>query len=926
MRINPVITSKIIPLNPHNYEKEEKKTSAKNMIRFPFSYGFSNIAFCGVKTKKAKASEAKENAMPKLIKAELPIFAPYNDTIINSLKNLLSDGKCVISYNKYIDSLDIFKENLRSFIDTNQLEKLGFNRNTTFLEINLADYAEDYKNAFKNLSKDLNRLIKPNIKPIIFAKGISSLFDRIDRPNDFFESSIFRKYPTIFFMEEGYDSMKIADLEIIKMGLNPELIPKNGYVDQPEFKHLLSKFTFLKNASNEQLSFPSVDYTNIIGYLLNKIVQKELINKGNEIYYEDGVIELAMEWGKTSSYYKNDFTNPNHEERLLNEETIPIQSTIDILKKAVALKLILKPDAKNLTINDLMASFPSGINWISMLAKFKTLQKRMLIDKKEAPKNTTEQNNDNQTIEENKQTPTQKETSTADEIISKGGFEIVHNPKTKFSDIGGMYNIKKQLKEEFIDILKNPIVKNSQKPSGILLSGPPGCGKTLLARAIAGEAQVPFLSTAASSFIEIYVGTGAKHVRELYAAAREEAKNHPSKTAIVFIDEVDAVASSRKNNGNSEDLRTINALLHEMDGSNNKDENDIKIITIVATNNEEMLDSAFKRSGRIDLKYTIDDPRFSIKAREEILKIHSKDLAFRTPQEKIQMLHNLAVSSSGMSGADLAELLKKANRMSLNVNRKENFVTEEDINEAKMQILAGIKTDIEHTDYELRQTVAHEAGHAVTSMVLEKIFEGEVNKHKMPSKVLDFITNSARGNSMGATYFKPSEENKMGSKETCLTDIIGLYGGYAIESELFDTHSSGVSQDLAVATNIIENAVSKYDFGSEKHYLSLNSNMTKSLFSQEIKEDMLAFSKKGMSISKQIIEFSRPFIEQYVKELILNVNTKQTVSAAEFKEQFNKWLKNTNKISSYNRLCKNVKAQIDDFCSEKTKQKSKIGF
>ena len=927
MKISPILVPKTISSAPKNIEKTNNNKAETTKCE-PFwgkTYN-SQITFEGKKSRALKKETLKNT---KSSNTALPMFEPYFDTVIDALKEISSKGKCIITHNKYMDSIELFKNNLKSLLETNKLEKIGFNSNTYFIDLNLADYAEDSANAFKNINKDLTKKLRSNSKPIILATGVSSLFDRLGCPSDFFESSIFQKYPTIFFMEEGYNAMRPSDINLIKNGLNPHLLPDNQYIDMPEFRHQLSKYLFLKNSSLDEISFPRVESADFLNYMLNKDVQKKLINQGNEMEYEVGVLDLAFKWAKASSYKKEDFTNSNHHIRLLDKDSEAIQTTIDVLRRAVALKLILQPDSKVLKMEDVIKSFPQDVNWLNILDNYRNIQKLVEINleamaKKASTEKSEESEDDEDSVQpEKKDAPEEKEKA---DIVSKGTFEIVHNPKTKFSDIGGMYNIKRQLQEEFIDIIKNPEVKNSQKPSGVLLAGPPGCGKTLLARAIAGETGVPFLSTAGSSFVEIYVGTGAKRVRELYEAAREEAKNHPSKTAIVFIDEVDAVAGSRKTGGSSEDLRTINALLHEMDGSDNKDENDIKIITIVATNNEDMLDSAFKRSGRIDLKYTIDDPRYSVKAREEILKIHAKDLKFHSEEEKTQMLHNLAVSSSGLSGADLAELLKKANRMSMSVHRKDNCVTEEDINEAKMQIIAGIKTDIEHTDYELKQTVAHEAGHAVAAMVLEKIFEGEKNKHKMPSKVLDFITNSARGNSLGATYFKPSEENKMGSKETCLTNIIGLYGGYAIESELFDTHSSGVSQDLDSATSIIENAVSKYDFGSEKHYLSLTTNLTKSLFAEEIKQDMLKFSKKGMELSKEIIKFAKPFIESYISEFISNSTLDRTVTAEEFKAKFNKWLESNNKQNDYKDLCQNLKTEIEDFCKEKTNNKGKFGF
>lgn len=912
MHINSDYTIKYRIDGIKHTDKKEKKSDIKDsgMKNFPLSYGMTNVVFCG--NKKTNTEMEKP----------LPFFEPYNMLIINTIKNLVSDGKSVNFYNKYIDSLDIFKNNIKSFIKGGGAEFFGFNADTSFLEINLLDYVNDPTNAISIIKQQLEKEEKDNNKTVLFLKGVGTFLNKIDDPKAFYESSIFEENPTIFFIEEGYDRIRRDDFSLIKEGLKESENVADRIDMRSEFKQQFSKYAFLRNIVFDKLDFPSVSSDYILEYLSNKDVQKKLLSNDKNISIDENVFEFVLEYAKAVAFSQTDCINPKHEERILDDKTEALPGIIELLRKVIALKLIVNPEAKSVSFRDMLTAIPGGFKIIDRIKKFQNAQKEFI----ELNYGLPEENIDSPKKSEEDTKNCEKIKDKIENNQTKGVFDIVSCPTTKFSDIGGMYNIKRQIKEEFIDIIKNPNIKNEQKPSGILLSGPPGCGKTLLARAIAGEAEIPFISTAGSSFIEIFVGSGPKRVRELYSIAKEEAKKHPSKTAIVFIDEVDAIATSRQEKSNSEDLKTINALLHEMDGSTNKESNDIKIITIVATNYEGMIDSAFKRSGRIDLKYNIDDPRYSIKAREEILKIHSREINFENDEEKAKLIHELAISTSGLSGADLSELLKKAHRMSLNVNRKNNFVTAKDINEAKMQIIAGIKTDIECTNYEYKQTIAHEAGHAISSMILEKVFENEPNKHKMPSKVLDFITNSARGNTLGATYFKPSEESKMNSKEANLVDIICLYGGYTVESELFETHSTGVSQDLESATNIIENAISKYDFGAEKHYMSLNSNLTKSLFADEIKKEMLSFSKKGMEISKLIISFTKPFIEEYIKGLIDNLDSSQIVTADEFKETFNTWLKRTGKVSEYEELCKNIKTQIYEFCSEKPVNKRKIGF
>ena len=426
-------------------------------------------------------------------------------------------------------------------------------------------------------------------------------------------------------------------------------------------------------------------------------------------------------------------------------------------------------------------------------------------------------------VDKNKQLKSNKDeqneiTDKQDTKTEVSKFKIYKNVKTRFSDVGGMFNVKKQIQNDLLNILNNPNVKNSDKPSGIILYGPPGTGKTLLATAIAGEAGVPFISTAGSGFTEIYVGAGAKHVRELYSEARNLAKNSPSKTAIVFIDEADAVAGRRGQSSNKENDHTLNALLSELDGVQSKEENDIKVITIMATNRKDMFDDAF-RKGRVDLEFKIDDPRYSEKARKEILEINAKNKPFKDAKEKNKLLTDLAKSSSGMSGAELADVIKRAYRKTLYVGRKKQYITEKDINEAKLETLIGIKNDTEKSDFEQKSVLAHEAGHAINQLIMNKVFENENKKSKMPIQKLDFIVNESRGDAAGLTMMKPSDNHRL-TVESLLSTLVVNYGGYSIEESMFDGHTDGVSSDLAHSTNLIINAVTKWGLGQKTKYIS----------------------------------------------------------------------------------------------------------
>ena len=940
MQISPIKFSKIIPLETSK-ELKNKNSDTKttqNIKELPLGYGLSNIAFCGKKKRPVKLEEflkTDNTQKPKYLLHDLPILKPYANIVFNAVKYLTADGKCLILFEKDIDSKEIFIQNLRSFIDTDKLQHLDFKRGKPFIDINLADFEESSGDTFYDLQKSINRQIKSSEKPVLLVSGVRALFSKLDSPYDFSNNSLFNSYPTIFFVDEGYETLSHEEATTLKQGYmtkeEREKNPDNDFYNSYEFEKIKSKVSFLN--SFIKLKLPSIDSDTAYEYLQNPWAQKHLITRGMDVKIPDDTILFAITLSEAAKYFTNNYYNPNSNIRLLVEDAVPVNALLDYLKGAFSKALIQNPDAKEITVTDITDSLPQNFNWFNLIATFGKLKQKYYEELEKSSQQEEYTQPKEQEVDDKKDKDEEindniegKEKADEEDVKS-GNYEIVPNPKTRFSDVGGMYNIKRQLKEEFIDILKNPRVKNSQKPSGILLSGPPGCGKTLLARAIAGESNVPFITTAGSSFIEIYVGTGAKRIRELYNAAREQAQKHPSKTVIVFIDEFDSVGGSRKGGGSSEDSRTVAALLHEMDGSNNKEDNDIKVITIVATNHEDAIDSALVRSGRIDLKYKIDDPRYSLKAREEILKIHSKELNFKNKREKEQILKALAQTTAGLSGADLAELLKKANRMSLNINRVNNYVTLDDITEAQMQVKAGVKTDMDYNEYEFKQTVAHEAGHALNSMIIEEIFKNEKNKHKMPSRVLDFITNAARGNTLGATYFKPSVENKLGSKESCLTDLITLYGGYAIETEMFDTHSAGIKSDLNAATQIIENAVQNYDFGSEKHYLSMNSELTKSLFQSEMKNDIINFAQTGMAISKKLIRFAKPFIENYVEDLVKNNEYKdKVVTSEEFKQKFKEWLEKSGNAEEYAELCEDVKKQITEFCEEKDKEKTKLGF
>lgn len=498
----------------------------------------------------------------------------------------------------------------------------------------------------------------------------------------------------------------------------------------------------------------------------------------------------------------------------------------------------------------------------------------------------------------------------------KSNFKIYSHVKTRFSDVGGMFNVKKQIREELLNILSNPKVKNADKPGGIILYGPPGTGKTLLATAIAGEAGVPLISTNGSSFNEIYVGAGAKNVREIYAQARKLAHASANKTAIVFIDEADAVAGRRGASSNREGDATLNALLGELDGVQSKEESDIKVITIFATNRRDLFDNAF-RKGRIDLEFKIDDPRFSEKARREILEINAKEKPFKNEAEKKKLLDDLAKSSAGMSGAELADVIKRSYRKTLYKDRKIPHITQKDITEAKLEAIVGIKNDSESSDYELRKTRAHEAGHAINQIVLNHVFKDEAQKSKQPMQTLDFIVNESRGDAAGLTMMKPTENNRI-TVESLLSRLAVNYGGYSVEEKLFDCHTDGVSGDLKNSTDLIMLATTEWGLGSKTKYIGCDTNgITFELFKPDIKNDIIRYSNTGMEISDMITEFAKPFTQEYIDKLTTGpLANADIITGERFEKMFTDWIQKNNKQEEFKQLNQDIRQKMKNFKDE----------
>ena len=357
--------------------------------------------------------------------------------------------------------------------------------------------------------------------------------------------------------------------------------------------------------------------------------------------------------------------------------------------------------------------------------------------------------------------------------------------KVKFEDVAGLEEEKQEL-IEIVDFLKRPekYTKMGAKiPKGVLLYGKPGTGKTLIAKAIAGEADVPFISMSGSEFIEMFAGLGASRVRKLFEKARKLAP------CIVFIDEIDAIGSRRTSNSGAEteNNQTLNQLLVEMDGFSSEE----TIIVLAATNRPEMLDKALLRPGRFDRQITIPTP--DLKGRLEILKIHAKDKRISDDLN----LESVAEDTAGFTGAELANILNEA--AILATKNKHEGIEEEDIEEAVKKVTVGLeKRTRVISDKDKKLTAYHEAGHAVVSRYLPT---------QTNVKEVSIIPRGVAG---GYTMYKSDEDKYYISKTEMQEKLIALLGGRAAEKLVLDDISTGASNDIEVATKIARDMVTKY--------------------------------------------------------------------------------------------------------------------
>ncbi|NPA88451.1 ATP-dependent zinc metalloprotease FtsH [Caminibacter pacificus] len=440
---------------------------------------------------------------------------------------------------------------------------------------------------------------------------------------------------------------------------------------------------------------------------------------------------------------------------------------------------------------------------------------------------------------------------------SAKGLIKSEKPNVKFDDVAGNEEAKEEVKE-IVDFLKNPdryIELGAKIPKGVLLVGPPGTGKTLLAKAVAGEADVPFFAVSGSSFIEMFVGVGAARVRDLFNQAKKEA---PS---IIFIDEIDAIGKSRAAGGpmggNDEREQTLNQLLAEMDGFDSNE----PVIVLAATNRPEVLDPALLRPGRFDRQVLVDKPDF--KGRVEILKVHVKKIKAGKDVD----LEEIARMTAGLAGADLANIVNEAALLAGRKNKKE--VNQEDFVEAVERQIAGLEKRSRRLNDKDKKIVAyHESGHAVIAEVTP-----EARKVKKVSIVPRGLA------ALGYTLNMPEEDKYLMQKRELIAEVDTLLGGRAAEEVFIGEISTGAGNDLERATDIVRAMVSMYGMTDVAGLMVLEKQTNRFLggfaqqreYSEKTQEEVDKFIKEFLAQRyehvKETLKKYAPVIEAMVKEL-----------------------------------------------------------
>ena len=439
-----------------------------------------------------------------------------------------------------------------------------------------------------------------------------------------------------------------------------------------------------------------------------------------------------------------------------------------------------------------------------------------------------------------------------------------------FKDVAGQDEAKESL-QEVVDFLENPgkyTTIGAKLPKGALLVGPPGTGKTLLAKAVAGEAHVPFFSISGSDFVEMFVGVGASRVRELFDEAK---KNAP---CIIFIDEIDAIGKSRDSRyggGNDEREQTLNQLLAEMDGFDTSS----GLLILAATNRPEVLDSALLRPGRFDRRVIVDRP--DLKGRVDILKVHAKNVHL----DETVNFEEIALATSGAVGSDLANMINEA--AILAVKKGRNRVSQKDLFEAVEVVLVGKEKKNKILSQKEREIVSyHEVGHALVSAL---------QKHSEPVQKITIVPRTM--GALGYVMNVPEEEKYLSSEDELRARLVECVGGRAAEEIVFDSVTTGASNDIDQATKIARAMVTQYGmskkFGlmgleiSANQYLDDRTVMNCSdVTAAEVDEEVRKVLQESYDEAKRLLTEHRKALDQIAEFLI----KKETISGKEFMEIF----------------------------------------
>lgn len=472
-------------------------------------------------------------------------------------------------------------------------------------------------------------------------------------------------------------------------------------------------------------------------------------------------------------------------------------------------------------------------------------------------------------------------------------YSVENATGVTFNDVAGQEEAKESL-DEIVDYLHNPskyLAIGAKQPRGALLVGPPGTGKTLLAKAVAGEAKVPFFSLSGSEFVEMFVGVGASRVRDLFKQASAKAP------CIIFIDEIDAIGKSRDNQMSSNDEReqTLNQLLNEMDGFDSSK----GLVVIAATNRPEILDKALLRPGRFDRRIIVEKP--DLKGREDILKVHIKHVK----TEPDINLHEMALATSGAAGADLANMVNEAALRAVRCGRK--TVSQEDLMEAVEVIIAGKeKKDRILSEKEKEIVSFHEVGHALATAV---------QKHTQPVHKITIVPRTM--GSLGYTMQMPEEEEKyLMSKDEILDQVTVFLAGRAAEELVFNTKTTGAANDIERATALARNMITQYGMSDKFGMAGLESIQNKYLDGRSVshcsEETKTAVDNEIVRVLKEcydkaigILKENRDALDEIARFLI----DEETITGEQFMEIFNR-------VKSARENLQNEENTVDEESSE----------